>query len=459
MEMTVDERRVRSLGIGESSSVTAGPVVYVMAREQRVHDNWALIEAYRQAKERSTHLAVLFALGPMFNNGSARHNEWMLASLQEVAQECARLAIPFYIEMGQWSTTIPAFIQEHDAQAVVFDFNPLEPVRSWRDAVAKAVTVPTYEVDARNCIPCWQASPKAEFAAHTFRPKVHRVLNEYLQPYPQLHEQTAAISTVPKIDWDTVRAYRQCDYSEVVPDTYTPGSAAGQHCLDAFLADGLAGYAENRNDPTKPGVSNLSPYLRWGNISAQTVALAVKRAQAPRVDKEAFLEELIVRRELTDNYVYYTAGYDTLQGAHAWAQKTIEEHRDDPREYLYSFEEFRTASTHDELWNAMQTQMVTEGKMHGWCRMYWAKKILEWSASPEEAITTALKLNDHYELDGRDSNGIVGVMWSICGVHDRAWTERPVFGKIRYMNYNGAKRKFPVAEYIERYGPQTASFI
>ena len=165
-----------------------------------------------------------------------------------------------------------------------------------------------------------------------------------------------------------------------------------------------------------------------------------------------------MRRELTDNFCFYTADYDKVAGAHAWAQKTIAEHAKDTREYTYQRKELETAGTHDELWNAMQIQMVTTGKMHGWCRMYWAKKILEWSDNTQMAIDRALYLNDTYELDGNDPNGVVGVMWSICGVHDRAWNETPIFGKIRYMNFNGAKRKFDVQAYIHKYSAANTLF-
>jgi deoxyribodipyrimidine photo-lyase len=181
------------------------------------------------------------------------------------------------------------------------------------------------------------------------------------------------------------------------------------------------------------------------------VALTIRDAGADQADSEAFLEELIIRRELADNYVYYTPDYNKVAGAHNWAQKTIAEHKNDKREYIYTLDQFEQAKTHDDLWNAAQLQMVKEGKMHGFMRMYWAKKILEWTPDAQTAIDTALLLNDRYNLDGRDSNGVCGVMWSICGVHDRAWNIRDVFGKIRYMNYNGCKRKFDVKAYVEKY--------
>ena len=207
-----------------------------------------------------------------------------------------------------------------------------------------------------------------------------------------------------------------------------------------------------RNDPNLNKLSNLSPHFHFGHISTQRVAYEIKKLDQFEVDKEAFLEEMIVRRELAENFCEYENNYDFFEGFHPWAQKTLNEHRSDEREYIYSSDEFEESKTHDPLWNAAQNQMKYHGKMHGFMRMYWAKKILEWSDSPEKALQIAINLNDKYELDGRDPNGYTGIAWSIGGIHDRAWFERPVFGKIRYMNYNGCKRKFNVDNYIKQYG-------
>jgi deoxyribodipyrimidine photo-lyase len=190
--------------------------------------------------------------------------------------------------------------------------------------------------------------------------------------------------------------------------------------------------------------------MHFGHLAAQRVALKVLHHEAPLAAKEAFWEELLVRRELADNFCFYNPDYDNFQGFPAWAQKTLNDHRHDEREYLYTQKEFEKAQTHDELWNAAQLEMVATGKMHGYLRMYWGKKILEWSASPEEAQEIAIYLNDRYELDGRDPNGYTGIAWCLGGVHDRAWGERRVFGKIRYMSYRGCWGKFNIQAYIER---------
>jgi deoxyribodipyrimidine photo-lyase len=225
---------------------------------------------------------------------------------------------------------------------------------------------------------------------------------------------------------------------------------AHQH-LFGFITHGLAGYDALRNDPNADGQSGLAPWLHFGQLSAQRVALEASRAEGGTASGDAFLEELVVRRELADNFCWHNLNYDRVEGFPAWALKSIDEHRHDHREFVYPSEQFEAGQTHDPLWNAAQSQMVASGRMHGYLRMYWAKKILEWTASPESAMETAIHLNDRYQLDGRDPNGYAGIAWSIGGVHDRAWGERPVFGKIRYMNAKGCQRKFDAERYIQRW--------
>jgi deoxyribodipyrimidine photo-lyase len=440
-------------------STGEGPVLYWMQRDQRVKDNWALLYAQKQALARAVPLVVLVIVPPSHRLDTLRGQDFMFTGLKEVQTELEKLHIPLVVLAGRAHSVASSFVAEHAIGEVVGDFNPLDFIDRRKQRVADSIAVRYTEVDTHNIIPCWVASDKEEFAAHTFRPKVHRQLPEFLVdiPAPQPHPHIFA-SQLPTVDWSALATTQSVDDTVLPVDWLQAGGAAAQRVLRAFIKDRLNGYDSDRNNPNLDSLSNLSPYLRYGQISAQRVALEVHDATAPKADKEAFLEELIVRRELTDNYCYYNERANQVAGAHEWAQKTIAEHKDDKREYVYTFAEFETAKTHDELWNAMQRQMMMTGKMHGWCRMYWAKKILEWTPDVQTAIDTALDLNDKYELDGCDPNGVVGVMWSICGVHDRAWTERPVFGKIRYMNFNGAKRKFDVTAYIERYGDTSKLF-
>jgi deoxyribodipyrimidine photo-lyase len=210
---------------------------------------------------------------------------------------------------------------------------------------------------------------------------------------------------------------------------------------------------ESRNDPAKPqSLSGLSPYLHFGQVSGARCAMeAKKHAKSASKAVETFFEELVVRRELADNFCWYSPKYDSLEGQkYDWAKDTLRLHASDKRDKVYTLEQFESAKTHDSLWNAAQKELVFGGKMHGFMRMYWAKKILEWTESPEQALEFAIFLNDKYSLDGRDPSGYVGCAWSIVGVHDQGWKERPVFGKIRYMAYSGCEKKFKIPDYIAR---------
>jgi deoxyribodipyrimidine photo-lyase len=340
------------------------------------------------------------------------------------------------------------FITEHGTGTVVTDFDPLHIKRQWVAAAIQTSGAKYLEVDGHNVVPARFVSDKPEFGAYTLRPKIRRHLDRFLEILPALRQMDrhAALPELfsPGEVLDSLRLNRS-----VKPvDQFIPGSRAAAATLVNFIGERLKGYAEQRNDPNLNMTSDLSPYLHFGQISAMRVAMEVLRQHPSDADSDAFLEELIVRKELSDNFCHYHPGYDATSGFHEWAKKTHEAHRRDEREYVYTREQFEQGVTHDPLWNAAQLQMVRQGKMHGYMRMYWAKKILEWTESPEQAMEFAIYLNDKYTLDGRDPNGYTGIAWSIGGVHDRAWNERPVFGKIRYMNYNGAKRKFDVQAYI-----------
>lgn len=450
----VDSRRVRCLN---SKPILSGAVLYWMQRDQRVEDNWALLYAAQCAKEAKMPLIVAFNLVPSFGDASQRQYTCMFAGLREVEKSLHLIGVPFYVLAGQPADTIASFTEAHDIGQVVTDFYPLHFTTAWRTVVAKKISVRLTEVDAHNIIPIWEASPKLEYAAYTLRPKIHRLLPQFLKPFPKLKVEFQRNITLPiMIDWEQLLKTITANSHVLAVDWLVPGAQAAHKTLQEFIKERLAEYATKRNDPNANYLSNMSPYLHMGHISAQRVALEILNSDVQRSTKDIYLEELIVRRELADNFCFYNPDYDKVAGAHAWAQKTIAEHAKDTREFIYTRPEFETARTHDDLWNAAQRQMTSEGKMHGFMRMYWAKKILEWTPDAQTAIDTALYLNDKYELDGNDPNGVTGVMWSICGVHDRAWNERPIFGKIRYMNYAGCKRKFDIKAYIDKYSDTSA---
>ena len=300
-------------------------------------------------------------------------------------------------------------------------------------------------------VPAWLASGRQEYQARTIRPKIHRLLPRFLTRFPALRVRSMEYS-VASTDWERVRDRLGADRSVPPVPGLKPGTDAAMRALKRFLKGGLQVYHREANDPNSNARSRLSAYLHFGQVSAQRVALEVLRAEAPEDAKEAFLEELIVRKELGDNFCFYNPGYASTAGFPQWARRTLAKHARDRREYIYSLESFERGQTHDELWNAAQREMVKTGRMHGYLRMYWAKKILEWTRSPAEAVEIATLLNDRYQLDGRDPNGYTGIAWSIGGVHDRPWGERPIFGSVRYMSYEGCRRKFDVDAYVERVG-------
>ena len=442
----VDPRRILQLNNFEQEF--EGPVVYWMSRDQRVQGNWALLYAQEIAEKNKAPLLVVFCLNPSFLGATLRQYDFMIGGLKEVEKNLHEKNISFTILEGNPEDKLPAFIKKHGIAALITDFSPLRISRKWKKSVSKEIKIPFYEVDAHNIVPCFLASNKQEFAAKTIRPKITKLLDEFLVPYPNLKKSSFEMNKFPKIEWDSLFKKLSVD-KEVKPvDWIQPGYTHAKQFLNKFIKHKLQEYDELRNNPNFDSISNMSPFLHYGHISSQEIALEIID-QTNRKIYESYLEELIIRKELSDNYCYFNENYDNYNGFPAWAQKSLNEHRNDERDYIYSRHEFETAKTHDKLWNAAQLQMVNTGKMHGFMRMYWAKKILEWSESPEKAQEIAIYLNDKFELDGRDPSGYTGIAWSIGGVHDRAWFTRKVFGKIRYMNDRGCERKFDVNEYIK----------
>lgn len=437
------------------SAVNSTPVVYWMSRDQRVQDNWALYYAARRANLAAQPLWVVFCLVDSFLGAGLRQYHFMLSGLKEVTLELKDLNINFKLLIGEPEDKIVEFAEEIKAALIVCDFSPLKLGRSWRRnlaANASKINLAVHEVDAHNIVPVWHTSDKQEFAARTIRPKILKKLPEYLVEFSRLPDfSTSQAAQVDVVDVESLLKHLNVDQTVGKIDWLKPGSKAANQVLSSFV-NNIVGYESLRNDPNQAKISNLSPYLHFGQISAQRVAVEIQKLPQPhQIDKQAFLEELIVRRELADNFCYYNQKYDNTAGFADWATKTLNSHRSDKREFIYTLAQFEQAQTHDQLWNASQLQMVNEGKMHGYMRMYWAKKILEWTQSPELAMEYAIFLNDKYELDGRDPNGYTGIAWSIGGIHDRPWFERPIFGLIRYMNASGASKKFNTQSYIQKY--------
>ncbi len=448
----MDKRRIIKHFEGSEKEQSSGPVIYWMSREQRSEDNWPLSYAQELALKNNQPLLAVFTLMEDFLEANHSHYEFMLRGLEETAKNLENNHISFVLLQGDPAKTLPRFIEEHHIAYMVTDFDPLKKKRTLQENVADNISIPIDIVDGHNIVPITTASAKQEYGAYTLRPKLHKRLEEFLHQIPEVQKHPLVYKNrLPDISWDALLKSLVLKKNPHLEVTAPSGPRAARNQLQDFISNRLRNYSAYSNDPTKEVLSGLSPYLHFGQISSQRVLLILEESDFSASAVSDFVEQIFVRKELSDNYCYYNANYDNPQGFPDWAKKSLNAHRGDPREYLYGYQDFLYGKTHDKLWNAAQWELLKTGKIHGYLRMYWCKKIFEWTKSPEEAMEIAIRLNDGYSIDGRDPNGYTGIAWSIGGVHDRAWKERPVFGKIRYMNYNGAKRKFDVDTYIHTY--------
>ena len=424
-------------------------VLYWMQAAQRTEYNHALEYSIRRANELKKPVLVSFGITDNWPEANLRHYYFMLEGLREVKRNLRSKGIQMVIQHE--SPDLSTIKLAKDAALVVVDAGQLRIQRKWRRNVAKQIACPLYEVETNLIVPVEEASSKENFSAGTFRPRITKKLDYYLVPLK--HKKPKPDSLGLKFtpfdidDIDKAISKLNIDRSVGKVDTFRGGTGEAKRRLSVFLRNKLDSFAGLRNDPNADCVSNMSPYLHFGHISSLYIALKVLETSSR--GREAYLEELIVRRELSHNFVFFNDSYDTFNSLPPWAMRTLNFHSRDKRPYLYSLEQFEKAQTHDPYWNAAQKEMVLTGKMHGYMRMYWGKKILEWSKDPKTGIKTALYLNNKYELDGRDPNAFAGVAWCF-GKHDRAWAERPVFGKIRYMNAAGLKRKFDIDAYVNK---------
>lgn len=391
----VDERRVRNLN---NLEINNGDVVYMPTRELRLEDNWAVVFGQELAKKYNRKFKIVIILSEIIY--SNRQQGFLLDGIEKFKQNCSKNSVEIEV-ISEFPLNIGALI---------VDFNPIShkhphplPLspQGRGELHAQPLSYPVFEVDSHNIIPASYISDKQEYSAATLRRKVYANISGFLTEFPKTSKD--GIITLPY---------------EILHD---------------FIQNKLDKYEEFKNYPQADVTSGLSPYLAFGFISSLRVALEVIKSGASRPNKEAFLEELIVRKELADNFCLYAKSFKTFESCPQWAQDSLNEHKNDLRSYLYSREEFEHAKTHDELWNKIQTELLENGKIHGYPRMYWAKKILEWSKTPKEALEIAIDLNDEYALDGNNPNGYVGILWALGGLHDRPFTNRFVSGKIRYM--------------------------
>jgi deoxyribodipyrimidine photo-lyase len=425
-------------------------VLYWMQQSQRVRFNPALEYAIARANELACPVLVVFALFDAYPEANERHFAFMLEGLADVARELRERGIKFVVRHGQPDAVCTSLAA--DAALIVCDRGYLRHQQAWYRLVACHAGRQVVQIEGDVVVPLERVSNKREFAARTIRPKISRLLESFLHtPCSQaLNNSSLRLrieSDVDPSDTDAVLAQLHIDRSVRRVSRFVGGSNEAQRRLANFLANGLDGYGSARNDPSSPQCSNLSPYLHFGQISPLEMAIKARAAHnSDDKDSAVFVEELIVRRELAMNFVYFTPNYDSYDCLPPWARETLGRHRDDVREVTYTSAELEAANTHDLYWNAAMTEMVRSGYMHNYMRMYWGKKVIEWSATPEHAFRTLLALNNKYFIDGRDANSYCGVGW-IFGLHDRAWARRPVFGTIRYMNAKGLERKFDIKAY------------
>lgn len=430
-------------------------VLYWMQASQRASWNHALEFAVREANGLGLPVVAFFGLTPDFPEANLRHYRFLLEGLREVQNDLGKRGVALVVRAA--SPERGALELCRDAALAVTDRGYLRIQKAWRESAAREAPCPLIQVESDVIVPVESASPKEEFSAATLRPKIRARLSDFLHPLEETPVKRDSLGLrLPGLSLDDPEAVlRTLPLDRSVPpvDSFRGGPGEAGKRLKRFLDTALDRYHTGRNIPGSDAVSDLSPYLHFGHVSPLEIALAVRASRRGNpAAKDAFLEELIVRRELAVNFVHYNPTYDAYEGAvPAWARRTMADHDRDPREYRYGLHDLEEARTHDPFWNAAQREMVRTGKMHNYMRMYWGKKILEWSASPADAFRTMLALNNRWELDGRDPNGFAGVAWCL-GKHDRPWGERTIFGKVRYMNAAGLKRKFDMAPYLEHFG-------
>ncbi|MCX6578250.1 MAG: deoxyribodipyrimidine photo-lyase [Candidatus Aminicenantes bacterium] len=442
----IQKERIRFLNAKDQKK--GDYVLYWMQASQRTESNHALEYAVRRANEVRQPLVVFFGLTDRFPEANERHYAFMLEGLAEVEQELKKKGIRLVIQAV--SPELGAVEMSRRASLAVVDRGYLKIQKAWRIQAAGEMECPLVQVESDAVVPVEEASSKEEYSAATIRKKIQGKLKDYLVSLKEHKSLKDSLSlefeTLDLQDRKKLLARLGIERDVKRTAFFIGGTAQARKWLQAFVKNKLDHFPDLRNIPTADYLSQMSPYLHFGQISPLSIALAVSGASSP--GKESYLEELVVRRELSLNFVRYNERYDSFEGIPSWAQKTLKLHETDPRPAVYTREELEAAKTHDPYWNAAQLEMVLRGKMHGYMRMYWGKKIIEWSRAPEEAFATALYLNNKFELDGRDPNGYAGVAWCF-GKHDRPWQERAIFGNVRTMNDRGLLRKFDADRYVK----------
>ena len=402
IEQIINPARIFELN---NKPIKYGEIIYLCEREIRAKDNFALQFAIQKSKELSLPLKIIY---PKVNYEYQPKQVFIDNQIIQAKKQFKQIGLKFEII----EKSPEKIIKSLNSALIIFDFNPILKRDYLKNADFKI-----YEIDGHNIIPARFVSNKQEYSAATLRRKIYYKIYPFLTEFDNLKTE--------KVEADYV--------------------------LEDFIKNKLPYYAEYKNDISKNVLSGLSKYLNLGFISSQRVALEIIKSGVNDINKEVFLEKLVVRKELADNFCLYSKNYKDFTSIPNWARLSLENHEYDIRPYIYSIKELEKAKTHDKLWNATQIQLISEGTIHGYLRMYWAKKILEWIPSPKESLKTAIYLNDKYAYDSPSANGYVGILWAIAGLHDRAFVDYPITGKIRRMTYDSLKRKYDLGDYLNKY--------
>ena len=448
--------RVRKLNAA-AIRTPAGYVLYWSQMNRRVESNHALAHAATLANELDLPLLFYEGLTCTYPYANDRLHTFLLEGVPETGRRVAALGIGyvFYLRRRRSDPNDVLYRLAGDAAAVVTDDYPAFVAAEHNARVPERIGVAYFAVES-SCIVPMNCFEKREYAAYTIRPKIRKLLAEYLKPVHRIAlkrrwkcPRSQFHTTVTESNLSTLVAASEIDHTVAPSRTVRGGRAAAETRLRHFLRYALRRYAGEKNEPAAQATSGLSPYLHFGHVSSLEVALAVRDyALRHKIIAEEFLEELIVRRELAFNFARFTAGRASLDDLPEWARVNLKRHARDRRPHLYTRDQFLRAQTHDALWNATQNQMLLDGYIHGYYRMYWGKKIIEWSPTYQEALETMVHIHDRYALDGRDPNTYANILWCF-GLHDRPWPKRPVFGTMRYMSLEGMKRKTNTAAYIQ----------
>ncbi len=424
-------------------------ILYWMQHSQRIYYNHALDHAIGISNRLKKPLLVIFVLNEEFPNSNMRHFYFMLEGLNEVEKGLKDMGIKFLILKGNPVNRVVETAKE--SSVVITDRGYTKVEKDWRERISNNLDKRFIQVETDVIIPVEELSNKKEYSAATIRRKINLMLNDYLEElHMEAYINKSIIDLESEVDISNVESIIEelkIDKGVSKSKIHIGGYSKAKENLNDFISNKLTDYNQFKNDPSKDILSNLSPYLHFGQISPLEIVLELREVAANV--KDGFLDELIVRRELSYNFTTYNENYDNPACLPQWAINSLTTHSEDKREYNYSLEELELGKTHDRYWNAAQKEIVITGKMNGYMRMYWGKKVIEWTSTHELAYEYLLYLNDKYSLDGRDPNGYAGIAW-VFGKHDRPWMERKIFGKIRYMNDKGLERKFDMIAYLNK---------